>query len=643
MQKADMRSLIGALVATLLAVAGVEWVLIALIATFPALDQFQGALLSLSPEMLERAFRERMFLTLQIGVAGGAVWLFFRLLKMFGGDGRYRNAADYGAYGTSQESRPEEIFDDRQFCKRTWNKSPERNLENPRGLIFGLLDGRPVILPENTSIPNRNVFIVGPPGSAKTQGYVLTNIIHERDRSMVVTDPKGEIFEATYRLKKEQGYEVRLVNFKEMKVSDRYNPIDYITKEVDAEQVATTIVLNAQQDQKADFWTRAEVALLKTLLLYVKYHCPENPTMAKVKEILTVHGQTPEQMDEFFARLSPDDPAYRAYQIVRMAQDRTRASIFISLGITLSKFDSNDVRRFTSTSDFRFDDIGKKKMILYVILPVADSTWEPLISTFFNQLFQRLYDVADHHFNRLPVPVNLFLDEFPNLGKIPGYEEILATCRSYGISCSTIVQSFGQLIDKYNKEKAEAILANCSLRLLLGVNDKLTAEYFSELIGKTTIKTSSSSVSKGKGGGSESSSESFAQRNLYTPDELMRMERDTSILLVTGLNPIRLKKIFQFRFFKGLLGDHNKTSRFDFLKLERGEAWIEDETKTLSARETPTPVRTEPVRKEPDRPESQQMEEMTMEDLDALIADLEKQVEEIERKQLQEEEQSAVG
>lgn len=89
----------------------------------------------------------------------------------------------------------------------------------------------------------------------------------------------------------------------------------------------------------------------------------------------------------------------------------------------------------------------------------------------------------------MPVQVNLLLDEFPNLGKIPGYEEILATCRSYGISSSTIVQSMGQLIDKYNKEKAEAIFNNCSLRYMLGVGDKLTAEYFSELIGKTTIQT----------------------------------------------------------------------------------------------------------------------------------------------------------
>jgi type IV secretion system protein VirD4 len=268
-----------------------------------------------------------------------------------------------------------------------------------------------------------------------------------------------------------------------------------------------------------------------------------------------------------------------------MAEDRVRASIFISLGITLSKFDPKDVRRFMEKSDFRLDEIGKKKMIVYCILPVADATWEPLISTFFSQMFQRLYDVADKNFNRLPVKVNLLLDEFPNLGKIPGYEEILATCRSYGISASTIVQSLGQLIDKYSKEKAESIIGNCSLRYLLGVGDKLTAEYFSELIGKTTIQTVSSSTSKSDKGGSDSTSQSYQGRNLLTPDELTRLPRDEAILLVSGMFGIRLQKAYQFEFFRGILNDQNKTSRFDYLKLkeqidQRKTEFIHEEVKT---------------------------------------------------------------
>lgn len=477
---------------------------------------------------------------------------------------KFKLAASYGAHGTSRFADMKELMDDQHFAKQTWKKSPKENLRNPSGIILGTLKEQPLILPENTSIPNRNVFLVGSPGSGKTQSYLLTNLIHEQTRSMVVTDPKGEIYEATAKLKQDQGYQVHLINFLEMGISDRYNPLDYIHKEIDAEQVATTIVLNAGENQHDnDFWTRAEIALLKTLLLYVRLECPQEANLAKVKEILTIHGRTPEEMDAFFGKLRTDHPAYQAYLIVRMAEDRTRASIFISLGITLSKFDARDVRRFTQKSDFSLDDIGKQKMIVYCILPIADTTWEPLTSTFFSQLFQRLYHVADQNFNQLPVKVNCLLDEFVNIGKLPKFDQILATCRSYGISISTIVQSMGQLVDQYTKEKAEGIIGNCSLRYLLGVDDKMTADYFSELIGKTTIQTSSVSMSKGKEKNT-STSEQYGERMLMTADELTRMSRDEGLLLISGMFPVKLKKVYQWEFFRGLLNTENRISRYHY-------------------------------------------------------------------------------
>lgn len=542
--------------------------LITLLAEVMLAVSFQNALIPTSIEelidLLTGFMNNSFFPVAQILCVGVFLVAAIFLFKTMAGKATYEEAADHGAHGTARFAKAHEVLNDVNFVKKTWNKSPTENLKNPSGLIFGLFEGKPLILHEETKIPNRNVFVVGSPGSGKTQSYILTNIIHERERSIVVTDPKGEIYEATANLKSQQGYEVRLINFKEMSISDRYNPIDYVTKEIEAEQVANTIVVNAMGDQKPDFWTKAEVALLKTLILYVKYEFSTEPTLAKVKEILTVHGATPEDMDDYFSRLGTDHPAYQSYLIVRMAEERVRASIFISLGVTLSKFDPKDVRRFTECSDFRLDDIGKKKMILYIILPVADNTWEPLISTFFSQMFQRLYDVADRNFNKLPVKVNLLLDEFPNLGKIPNYEEILATCRSYGISASTIVQSINQLMDKYSKEKAEAIVGNCSLRFILGVGDKTTAEYFSELLGKTTVKTDGTSVDK-KGGGSTSFS--YQQRNLLTPDELTRLPLGEAILFVSGSFAIKVQKTYQYLFYKGILQPSNQTSRFDYLKV----------------------------------------------------------------------------
>ncbi|SFX74525.1 Type IV secretory system Conjugative DNA transfer [Thermoactinomyces sp. DSM 45891] len=575
--KETKRQVVGAILFAMIGISIVEWIIGTAIVWTPRTSQIESfdtiwAEMKHPIEIFRSALNESPFVSFQFIVPILFILFTVKIYGVLVGKGKYRTDASYGAYGTATLATPSEVFNDREFVKKTWRKSPNENLMNRSGLIFGLMNNRPVILHEETDIPNRNVFIIGSPGSGKTQSYILTNIIHETERSIVVTDPKAEILEKTARLKMEQGYDVKVINFKEMTVSDRYNPIDYIDKEIEAERVATTIVMNAQvsNQKNPDFWARAEVALLKTLLLYVKKECPENATMAKVKEILTEQGRTPEEMDEFFDRLERDHPAYQAYLIVRMADDKVRASIFISLGITLSKFDPADVRKFMETSDFKLDDIGRKKMIVYCVLPVADPTWEPLISTFFTQMFQRLYDVADHNFSKLPVKVNLMLDEFPNLGTIPGYEEILATCRGYGISSSTIVQSIGQLISKYSKEKADAIIGNCSLRYLLGVGDKLTAEYFSHLIGKTTVETRSSSSSKNSRGGSDSTSLNYSARSLYTPDELTRLNKKEGILLVVGMNVIKLNKVFQFEFFKGILSEGTEISRFDFLRERDG-------------------------------------------------------------------------
>ena len=118
------------------------------------------------------------------------------------------------------------------------------------GTILGEVN-HDVIFQSNRTRPNRNVFVVGGPGSYKTQAYVMTNVFNETENSIVVTDPKGELYEHTAAIKQAQGYEVHVINFANMAHSDRYNPLDYIRKDVDANEVATKIVASGNKDSKA--------------------------------------------------------------------------------------------------------------------------------------------------------------------------------------------------------------------------------------------------------------------------------------------------------------------------------------------------------------------------------------------------------
>jgi len=430
------------------------------------------------------------------------------------------------------------------------------------GTILGRLNNEYVIQPTESK-PNRNIMVVGGPGSYKTQGFVITNVLNETENSIVVTDPKGEVYEHTADFKEKQGYNVHVVNFSKMQHSDRYNPLDYVTTDVEATNVATKIVDSANKDGKKDVWYYSQRSLLSALILYVKLEeHPENRNMRGIVNFLQNHDDSDDddennELDEAFLTLGIDHPARQLYELgYKKARGDMKGSIIVSLLTTISDYINQTVGNFTSFSDFHLKSVGEEKTMLYVIIPVMDTAWEGLTNIFFSQLFDQLYESASHNHAKLKVPVNFILDEFVNLGKFNNYEEFLATCRGYGIGVSTILQSLTQLQDKYNKEKAESILGNCSVQICMNASNHTTAKYFSDLLGKTTVKveTSKKSSSKNTGqkdGGSTSSTEneSYSARDLMTADEVKSMSDDTEIIIFANKPPIKAGKAYQFKLF----------------------------------------------------------------------------------------------
>ncbi|MED1469807.1 VirD4-like conjugal transfer protein, CD1115 family [Bacillus salipaludis] len=461
-------------------------------------------------------------------------------------------------------------------------------MEN-NGIIAGIVNNSVIVQPTDSKLPNRNHFVAGGPGSSKTQGYVVTNVLHEKECSLVVTDPKGEVYEMTSEVKRRQGYDVHVVNFSEMEYSDRYNPFDYVREEIQASTVANAIVASKNDPKRKDFWYNAQFSLLKALILYVNHELsPNQRNMRGVLDFLQEFDPDDREdgaseLDGQFLILDKSHPARRAYELgFKKSQEKTRANIIISLLTTIGDFTSSSVSRFTSFSDFFLGDVGKRKIALYVIIPVMDSTWEGLINLFFNQMFQELYKVGAQNRARLPQPVVFILDEFPNLGKFPDYERFLATCRGYGIGVLTIVQNITQLQEKYGREQAESILGNCGTKICLGNVNETTARYFSQLMGKTTAKfeTGSSSESKGKSSStSSSSSYSYAARNLMNEDEILTMSKDDCIIIITGKHPIKAKKAYQYLLFPNVT-DSYYVSQLDYQNTTSQEVIEEFDRKT---------------------------------------------------------------
>ncbi|MGT2907204.1 VirD4-like conjugal transfer protein, CD1115 family [Streptococcus dentiloxodontae] len=434
------------------------------------------------------------------------------------------------------------------------------------GTILGVLDKK-VIYQDNETRPNRNVFVVGGPGSFKTQSVVITNALAETENSLVLTDPKGEVYELTAGIKERQGYEVHVVNFMDMTRSSRYNPLDYVTKDIHATEVATKIVDSANSDGKKDVWYYSQRTLLRALILYAIYELPPvDRNFRGITDFLQNYDVEEEedgssQLDKAFMSLDRRHPARRAYELgFKKSTGRMRNSIIMSLLTTIADFVDDEVANFTSFSDFHLQDIGRKKIALYIIIPVMDNAFEGLVNLFITQLFSQLYLLGAENGSKLPRQVDFIFDEFVNLGKFPNFEEFLATCRGYGIGVTTICQTITQLQDKYSKEKAESILGNHNVKICLTASNETTAKYFSKLLGQATVKIETESKSDSKSGDIYSvisrqtgsainENVNYSSRSLMNPDEIMRLAPDTSIIVFNNRPPIRAKKAFQFELF----------------------------------------------------------------------------------------------
>ncbi|MGF2190866.1 VirD4-like conjugal transfer protein, CD1115 family [Vagococcus fluvialis] len=445
------------------------------------------------------------------------------------------------------------------------------------GLLLGKFpSGKVVVQPEDSSISNRNVFVVGGPGSLKTQSYVLPNVINQEQSSIVVTDPKGEIYELTNETKKAQGYKTIVVNFKDFLCSARYNPLLYIRKSNDTNNIANRIVTAKNNPKRKDFWVNAQISLLNSLMKYIYFEYePRIRTIESILDFLEefdprFNEKGISQLDEQFEQLPEGHEAKRSYYLgFRQARSEARPNIVISLLTTLQDFIDKDVATFTSTNDFFFEELGSEKICLYVLISPLDNTWEGLINLFFQQMFTELYLLGDKHGAKLPQPCVMILDEFVNLGYFPTYENFLATCRGYGISVSSLIQSIPQLQELYGDKKAKAIIGNHAIKICLGGVEETTAEYFSRLVGDTTIKVYTGGTSESKSSsknnqrsGSTSEQYSYQKRRLITEGEVLNLQESDkgrkSIVVIQG-KPYLLHKIPQFELYGDLLAKHRQS------------------------------------------------------------------------------------
>ena len=449
-------------------------------------------------------------------------------------------------------NKPKHQYNNIEHGSSDWSQGGEQYkiLSNKEGIILAEKNYLPV-----DKRGNVNVLVVGGSGSGKSASYSIPNA-YQLLGSYVFTDPKGELYDKTAGYLKQNGYKIKVLNLVHPQYSDGYNPLMHVSSEIDVDVIAHTIVKGQRSaDSTSDpFWDDSAETLLKALIYYLLATRPEEEqNLASCAELVRAANSNGGNnlLTELMSQLPYDHPARMNYKSIEIAPEKTYSSILSTLQSKLGKFDSKEIAELTSTDTINFEEIGQEKTAVYVISPDTHTTYNFLLTIFFSQMIQQLYDVADlnaDNDNKLDVPTYFILDEFANIGQIPDFDQKISTSRSRNISFSVILQNLDQLEAIYDKSY-ETIIGNCDTHVFLGSNSQKTVEYFSKALGEKTISHNSLSTSRDKQHHKTgySNSDQIMARALMTPDELRRMDNDICIIFEKGLRPIKANKFYYFK------------------------------------------------------------------------------------------------
>lgn len=534
-------------------------------------------------------------------------------------DDRGMITSNAGTYGTAEWMSEAE-------AKQVYEVGP---VEKVTGTILGQFtqEGEEVIALPFEPTGNRNLILIGPPGSGKSFGYVRTAVFQSivRGESVVVTDPKGEIHNDMRKLLEANGYKVKVFNLINLDLSNAWDCVqeiyDPITGNIDDQRVITfckTVITNTGGGAGGDpFWESSEENLFRVAVSYCAFmrettlikiyerrtkelltqlpfiteedgdkliEIVKNPESAmfdrrKVVEYLAENFYGKEEgnkklqsweddaptcnisdiynallhndlnsWEDNFKNVPLNHPAASAWAVFKGMGERVQPNIVGGLNTRLQLFMTYKVRRVISNDDIRLANIGAEKTALFLIISDDNASMQLLSSLLLSFLFKDLKEAFDAVGGEGRIPVNVVADELANTGVWPNFEKTIATARSRKIAVSLILQSLPQLTQLYGEENAETIIGCCNTMLVLGCNDKYTAEYISDKSGIVTIRAKSVSDSRastiGLRGAMQgySLSEGDGKRNLMNPDEVQHLGKEEILIMTNGQNLLKAKR-----------------------------------------------------------------------------------------------------
>lgn len=345
-----------------------------------------------------------------------------------------------------------------------------------------------------------HALIMGASGSGKTQAFMfpLIKILGRHGESMIVTDPKGELYENCGALLKEKGYKIILLNFRDPKEGAAWNPFSYpyrIYKEGNSDKanellqdLASNILIDP--NNKAEpFWEQTASNFFTGLSLGLFDDATEDEININSINMMAEVGEdrigASTYIKEYFKSKGELSPAYIAAASCINAPNETRGGIMSTFRTKTRIFSSQEaLSEMLSYSDFDIRDIGKEKTAVFLKVHDEKTTYHALATIFVKQAYEALIATAQTFPNlKLPYRTNFILDEFANMPALKDVETMITASRSRNIRFSFVIQNFSQLNKVYGKDVAETIKGNCGNFVYLMSTELAALEEISKLLG----------------------------------------------------------------------------------------------------------------------------------------------------------------
>ena len=421
----------------------------------------------------------------------------------------------------------------------------QTNLKELEAAGIPLISNEKEMWVDNGSYHN---LVIGSTGSGKTENLVfpMVNLLAKKGESMIITDPKGEIYRKTAKNLEERGYKIVILNFREPQRGNAWNPLTLpyrYYKEGNADKaiellddVALNILYDPSTKGDSDFWEKGAADYFSGLALGLFLDGKEKEVNLNSINYMSTVGEeryaTSNYIKEYFNLKGPDSNAYMFASTTINAPNDTKGGLLSTFRQKIRMFSTREnLSEMLSYSDFDMREIGKQKTAVFMIIHDEKKTYHSLMTIFIKQVYETLIDVAQSNGGKLQYRTNFILDEFANMPPLKDVDSMVSAARSRDIRFTFIIQNFAQLNDVYGEEVAQVIKGNCGNLIYLISTELKALEEISKMCGEVKSKEK----------------DKTASTPLVTVSDLQKLKLGEAIIIRLRMNPFKTKYAPNFK------------------------------------------------------------------------------------------------